>query len=381
MKKANSVLPLAAAVSLAMIGGLGALSAPVSAADQFSERGIVGTVAIDYDSRKHKASDGQPEPGFNDKLAVDLNVGKDTAFKGSIVRTPQVAGNLGIKQSANMRFDVDLVVFNPANRAQTMSVGRWVGDIPVGSDGVYQLNKDKGASVRFAITQKGGAPAGDFGGIIRGRKLGSSKLMELANQVKDSVKKEGVSKVFTRMYQGKPLSVKATNVDPMGFENLVLAAGPASMYSPVTVNGNMFFDYDSDTWFLENMSFRYQDKDKQINDRVSGTIRWIDNKDRTGGRYELNVTFNEPVTTAAPADASGFFAASDDSASGFFAVDNSLATCGGKVNFADEYSPGSDSPLRSKVEHKIECNDKVTPHQVMAFSKLWLLGIGPITDE
>jgi len=381
VNKTVSIRPLVAAVAFGAAGVLGGVAAPVSAADQYSEHGIVGSVVINYDSRKHLASDGQPQPGFNDKMAVDLNVGKDTAFRGDIIRTPQVAGAVGIKQNANMRYDVDLIAYNPANRAQSMSVGRWVGDVPIGSDGVYQLNKEKGASVRFAITQKGGAPSGDFAGLIHGRKLGTSKLMELANQVTDSVKKEGVSKVFTRMYQGKPLSVKATNVDPMKFDNLVMAAGPASMYPPVTVYGDMYYDYDSDTWFLEGMSFSYQDKEKQVKDRVGGTIRWIDNEDRTGGRYELNITFNEPVTTAAPADSSGFFAASDDSAAGFFAVDDSLASCGGKVVFADEYSPGSDAPLRSTVNHKIECNDKVTPQQLMALSKLWLLGIAPLTDE
>lgn len=377
MTTTKRILPLAIAASLTLAAG----SAPVLAADSFSERGIIGKIVIDFDARKNQATDGQPKPGITDKYSVDLNVSADSAFRGEIVRTPQIAGSVGIKQGANMEYKVDLIAFNPANRAQTMSVGRWVGDMPIGSDGLYQLAKDKGASLRFAMTMKGGADSGNFEGTIQGRKLGKAKLFELAQQVTDTVKKDGATKVFTRVYQGKPMSVQATNTDPMKFNNVVLAAGPAAMYGRVTVNGEMIYDYDSDTWFLDGMTFRYQDKDKPVTDKVGGTIRWLQDDNGANGRYELNITFNEPaVASGAPTDASGFFAASDNSAAGFFAMDDSLATCGGKVLFKDDFM-GGDAPVRSNVEHQIQCNDKVTEQQVMAFAKLWLLGIGPLTDE
>jgi len=375
MNKSILSLSIAAAVTL------GAASAPALAVDQFSERGILGKMVIDFESRKNPASDGQPKPGVTDKYAVDLNIGKDTAFRGEIIRTPQIVGAVGIKQGANMEYKLDLIAFNPVNRAQTMSVGRWVGDIPIGSDGVYQLSKDKGASLRFAMTMKGGAESSNFDGAIHGRQLGKAKLFELAQQVTETVKKEGATKVFTRMYQGKPMSVRATNTDPMRFDNVVLAAGPAAMYGPVTVNGEMVYDYDSDTWFLDGMTFRYQEGGKPVSDKLGGTIRWLQDDNGANGRYELNITFNEPAAApGAATDASGFFAASDNSAAGFFAVDDSLATCGGSVSFKDDYM-GGNAPVRSSVEHKIECNGKVSEQQLMAFAKLWMLGVGPLNDE
>ncbi len=370
------ILPLSIALALGAGG-----AAPVLAAEKYAEGGIYGTIEIDFDSRKNPASDGQPQVGITDKYKVDLNVGADTAFKGQITRTPQVAGTIGIKQEAELDYNLDLVVFNPSNRAQTMDVGRWTGEVPISSEGVYQLDKEAGADMRFIITMKGGADSGPFGGEIQGRKLGGAKWLEMAKGVTETIKSEGASQVFTRMYQGKPISVKATNVDPMKFRNVVLPAGPASMYGAVTVNGDMIYDYDSDTWFIDDMSFRYTLDGKSVKDEVSGTIRWKDAETGDGGSYDLNVTFNEPKAADTPQDASGFFDASDSSAGGFFSVDDAVATCGGAVVFDDKYIGDDDAPIHSLVTHKIQCNDKVAPQQTMAFAKLWLLSVGPLNDE
>ncbi len=371
MRNNLKILPLAIAGSLAMTTALPVVSA------SYHDNGIVGSIVIDFNSRKGPG--GEPRPGITDKYAVNLNVGKDSAFNGEIIRTPQIAGAVGIRQPANMRYELDLIVHNPSDRSQTISVGRWVGDMPINSSGLYQLNKNQGSSMRYAITMRGGASSGDFKGTIQGRELGKGRLLQAAQQMTESVRKEGATKVFTRMYQGQPMSVQVTNIDPMRFNSVVMPAGPAAMYSEVTVNGDMVFDYDSDTWFLDGMTFRYQDEGKAVTDKVAGTIRWIDSED--GGRYELNITFNEPdVAPGAATDASGFFAANDASAAGFFAVDDSVASCGGQVLFSDEYGSG-EMPIRSTVNHQIECNSEVTAQQLMAFSKLWLLGIGPLTDE
>ena len=46
------------------------------------------------------------------------------------------------------------------------------------------------------------------------------------------------------------MTVSLKRYDKMEFHNVVLAEVPVQIYQPVTVNGQMLYDYDKNCWFL-----------------------------------------------------------------------------------------------------------------------------------
>ena len=90
------------------------------------------------------------------------------------------------------------------------------------------------------------------------------------------------------------------DVNGDGNLDIVLAKGPAGIYPRTTVNGNLDYDYETGNWYTNGIRFRYNLNGKDVEDVVTGSIKWIEDPNRATngkGHYEFNLRFNEAQTS------------------------------------------------------------------------------------
>jgi len=344
-----------------------------------TEEGIIaGEMSIDFQTRTSrdltgKLAEGSPAENTKDSYTFALNVAKTTEFSGTIYRQPRLFSKvLGREmQPAQLQYDITLSVRNPANLDQKKSVGKWVGLVPVDDKGVYHLDggSAKGSPLRMAIDAIGSAQgfSENFSGQLAG---------------KTTEKKGLIPYTFSRMIAGKKVDIQVKNSDPMRFENIVLAAGPAKVYPKTAVNGRLDYDYETGNWYTDGIRFRYSLDGVDYEDVVTGSIKWVEdtNRDQNGkGKYEFNLRYNEDKNKSATSE-SDVFKGGASNEEAFFFVDNTVPSLTGTIEYADQMIPGKDVPASSKVAYKLNAN-KLTKQQVVNFVKLWLICVGPTNDE
>lgn len=373
----TSASTLAAAAFLSL-STLAPLSAVAQSEPMTEDDVIVGTMDIDFQTRAQLDTSGDLREGsaalnVKDKYKFNINVAKTTNFTGEITRQPNLYSKLlqRKKQEALLGYSIDLAVLNPKDMKQKKVVGKWVGTLPVDTaSGGFDLagGAAKESPLRIQVDSVGKAQAFEekFGGMMFGK----------------AEKKEGLaSYTYKRMVAGKEVAFVVKRSDPMRFENLVLAKGPAEIYPRSSVTGRLDYDYETGNWITDGIKIRYALDGKEIEDVITGTIKWVEDSDRASngkGYYEFNLRFNETKNKSASTEAQAFEAMSAEDA--FFAVDSSIPCLTGRVSYIDTFRGGSTTPASSRVEYKLNAN-KLTKQQVMNFFKLWLIGIGPINDE
>ena len=150
------------------------------------------------------------------------------------------------------------------------------------------------------------------------------------------------------------------------------------------VDGNLDYDYDTGNWYTNGIRFRYTFDGKEIEDVVTGSIKWVEDPNRATngkGQYEFNLRFNEEQNKPATDESAVFADTQGEEA--FFVVDNSVPAMTGSIGFEDTMiSRGEEEPtvVASKVTYNLNAN-KLTKQQVMNFFKLWLIAVGPTNDE
>lgn len=339
---------------------------------------VAGTLEIDFATRRNldrsgKLAEGSPAEGSKDRYTVALTVANTTEFSGTVERTPRLVSKLLQRevQNAGLHYDLTLSVRNPSNLQQKKAVGKWVGLMPIDAQGVYLLDGGtvSGSPLRMAIDSVGTAEGftDTFAGRLVGRQPTTKSLVPLT---------------LKRLIGQREVKIEARKIDPMGFENMVLAAGPAKIYPRTTVNGRMVFDYETGNWYIDGLSFRYSLNGQDYEDRLTGSIKWVEDANRAQngkGRYEFNVRFNEDKVQAPTGEAAAFSQnLSDEDA--FFAVDNALPALTGNAEFVDQLVPGKEAPVASKITYNLAAN-RLTKQQIVNFFKLWLIAIGPTNDE
>lgn len=376
----RGVLPIAMAVFL--LGGL-LLSAPPPATAQapetLTEDGVIaGTLEIDFKTRTSRdtsgeLAEGSPALGVQDIYSFALRVAKTTEFSGKVVRQPNLYTKTlhSRKQGAALGFDVTLSVLNPKDLTQKKSVGKWVGNVPINTEtGAYDLGGGKAEErpLRMAVDAVGQAQA--FTDLFAGRLVGKAE------------KKEGLAAyTYKRVVGEKTVEITVKRSDPMRFESLQLAKGPAEIYPRTLVTGRLDYDYETGNWYTDGIRFKYQLDGKDAEDVITGSIKWVEDPNRASngkGRYEFNLRFNEEKNRPAPGEGAAFEKMKDEDA--FFAVDNSMPTLTGTIDFVDTMIPGKDLPTMSKVTYNLKAN-KLTKQQIMNFFKLWMVCVGPTNDE
>ena len=348
-----------------------ALPSLAGAQELLSQPGVVtGTMEIAFNTRLNLDDKGKPKVGFKDTYKIDLNVAKTTQFTGKIERQPTVTGGITgkVQQQGQYIYGLDLFVLNPADLTQKKQVGKWIGTVPVDTNGVFILGGLGDSPHRIAVDAVGKASAftDPFGGKLHGKG-----------------KKTGGALSYVRQWQGKEVKIEVKNADPMKFESVVLAMGPAQIYPSTTVNGSLDFDYETSNWLTTGLKFSYTSNGKPVEDVVTGSIKWTDDpaRDTNGkGHYDFNLRFNESAAKPAATENEAFAKLSEEDA--FFVVDKTTPSLSGTVEYVDTMTKvgGEDVPKSSVITYNLEAN-QLTKQQVMNFVKLWLLAVGPANDE
>ena len=381
MKKIACLLALSGALVAAPLAFSGApAAAPVALFAEpellTQENIIAGSMDIDFATRTNKDASGDLKPnspalGAKDTYKFSLRVVNTTDFSGTVTRQPNLySKTLGRrKQDAQLFYSIDLGVLNPKDLKQKKVVGRWVGTVPIDSEtGAYNLGggKDKESELRMAIDAVGKAPS--FVEKFRGRLVGKAENKENLAQY-----------TYKRIIGDRTVQVVVKKSDPMRFENVVLAKGPAEIYPNCTVNGRLDYDYETGNWFTDGLRFGYDLDGKTSEDVITGSIKWVEDPDHASngkGYYQFNLRFNEDKNKKGSTEAAAFEKMSDEDA--FFAVDDSVPSLTGKVNYVDTMS--GETVTSSKITYALNAN-KLSKQQVMNFFKMWMIAIGPTNDE
>jgi hypothetical protein len=345
---------------------------------------ITGTMDIDFQTRTKIDSSGDlkkgsPQVGAADTYKFSLRVAKTTEFSGEIKRLPNIYSSVlqRKKQEARLSFKIDLGVLNPNDLKQKKVVGNWVGDVPIDTaSGAFDLGggatgKDLSA-LRIDVQAIGRQAA--FKDFFKGRLIGKAEKKD--NLLEHSYK---------RLVGGKQVEIKVKKVDPMSFQAMELAKGPAESYPHSTVNGRLDYDYETGNWFSDGIRMIYNLDGKEYEDVITGSIKWVEDSNRSSngkGYYEFNLRFNEEKNKKASNENDAFAKLSDEDA--FFAVDNSIPCLTGRIEYVDSMvnnpAGGDPVPGTSKLTYHLNAN-KLTKQQIMNFFKLWMVAVGPTNDE
>jgi hypothetical protein len=155
------------------------------------------------------------------------------------------------------------------------------------------------------------------------------------------------------------MTVALKKYDKMDFRQHVIGAGPVQIYQPVTVNGEMLYDYDKSCWFFNNVTMQYAEGGVIKIDRLNGTIRW----DKKTSEYQFDVRVNEPP----PKDNAAFETAAASDESSFFETDTTVPALTGTMKYKD--SVRGDVTLASLVTIDLRGNN-ITKQQVMSLCKI-----------
>lgn len=381
------ITALAVAALIGVVGSAGSIgfapafaAAPAAAPEVTDENGINGTMEIVFNTRTTKDTsgdlkEGSPQKGVKDVYKFDLRVAQTTKFAGTIQRQPNLFSKTlhRRQQDALLTYSIDLAVLNPKDLKQSKNVGKWVGTVPIDTaSGAYDLaaGKAQDSALRFAIDAVGKAKS--FTDAFSGKLVGKAeKKADLA------------SYTFKRLVGNKTVQVVVKKSDPMRFENIVLAMGPSENYPRCSVNGRLDYDYETGNWYTDGIRFKYTLDGADVEDVVTGSIKWIEDADRKAngkGYYDFNLRFNEDKNKKATGEGAAFEKMSDEEA--FFAVDNSIPALTGRINYVDQMIGSGDdaAPGQSQVTFNLSGN-KINKQQVMNFFKLWMLAVGPTNDE
>lgn len=278
---------------------------------------IKGTIDIRYNSRNTPA----PVKGVTDVYTLNVMVANSAQFQGTITDQPQIISGMiskSVTQPRVLSYDIACDVVNPKNTAQTKNVGKMLGKVGIDSDGTYRY--DTGTlSVDILPIGNASGFSSKFGGTAVGKPQGRPASW-LENLKCSTVN-------ITRTVNGKTTTVALKKYDKMDFRQHVIAAGPVQIYQPVTVNGELLYDYDKSCWFFNNITLQYADNNTIKIDRLNGTIRWVEKT----SEYQFDVRVNEPPAGAA--DAFAPVANTDESA--FFETDTTVPALVGKMVYKD----------------------------------------------
>jgi hypothetical protein len=332
-------------------------------------KAISGTMDIDYSSRKNTDDKGKPKAGTKDTYTMALTVAGTTEFAGKIVRLPNLTKWGGYKavQEAGLGFEVNVAVINPANPAQKKTVGVFVGNVALGTDGKYDPS-----GVRMAINQVGKARA--FESKARGAYYGKTGKQATTGDKALS---------FVRNIGGKVVKIESKGNDPLRFEGLVLPAGPAEAYAETTVNGDLVYDYDTGNYYTTGIKMNYMYDGKAVADVITGSIKFVEDPQRESNgksKYEFNLRWNEDVNRPKSTESDAFKKLSDEDA--FFAVDNTVPSLSGTIEYTDTFIGGSakKTPGTSKLVLALDAYQLTKP-QILSLHKLLLFIVGPFNDE
>jgi hypothetical protein len=340
---------------------------------------VTGSIVVDYNSRSVRSQTNQDVYEFGELAVADLMV-----MRGTITRVPDTSLTYSIK------FDV-VNPQNPTQIARDVAILR--GEMPIASGGRYTPET---GNLRIDVV-KGNQTSSKFTGTIQGRDV--VKWWDVAKRLQ-AAKKEA-TKIYSRLVDGKVISIKIKNPDPLGFDRTGLAAGPFSFLVESRVTGSLDYDYELGNWLTDQngVTFSYTIGDKSYVDKVTGSIRFVEEPgefaDAKGKKikytsyYDYNLRVNEPAakrddsffTDTTQADSDAFFASNDQTKPGIYGrvyYSDSDTAC--KQQKDDKGALKCVGPTRSEITYDLKASG-LTYQQLTNWVKLEQLVIGPFTDE
>ena len=366
-----------------------ALAAPAAAFAQASratmeipadKAKVSGGVIINYNSRSERSQSSVDTYDIQDLAVADLMI-----MKGEIQRIPD----------QRMTYSVRMDVINPQNAAQIARDAAILrGDLPIDADGRYTPEDGR---LRLDVV-KGNQATSRFTGDIQGREV--TRWWQIGKKLKKA--SADATKIYSRLVDGKVISIQVKNPDPLRFEALGLAGGPFSFLVDAKLSGVFDYDYELGNWLTDDagLQFTYTVGGNVVSDRVTGSIRYVeeggDFTDAKGKKhnytsyYDYNLRFNEPAVNkdaaffgadTKQADTDAFFSASDQTKPGLY----------GRVYYADtdtDCKKAQDDkgvmkcvgPTHSEVTYDLH-GVGITYEQLANWMKVEMLVIGPFTDE
>jgi len=339
--------------------GLTCLMALSSPAQTNTPLFIKGNMNIKYNTRQSPPG----TKGIQDEYDINLSVANSILFHGKITDRPQIIDgwiNKTVVQPRSLKYDVACDIMNPKNPAQVKkNVSKLSGFVNIASSGEYNYSGGLG----FNVLDRLAGSDSKFSGVAAGK-----PLIRPANWL-ETLQRQTVN--ITRTVNGKTMTVALKKYDKMEFRSLVLAAGPIPLYSDATVNGEMLYDYDKNTWFFNNININYSTtaaSGENIikSDRITGTIRWVEDENRKAngkGEYQFDVRVNEPLTS----ESAAFAAATTADESAFFSSDVSAPGLSGTMKYQDTLK--GETTVASVVTIDLVGNN-ITKQQLMILNKI-----------
>ena len=341
---------------------------------------VTGAISIDYNSRSERSQSNIDTYQIQDLTVADLMI-----LKGSVQRVPEK------QMTYSVRFDV-VNPQNPSQIARDAAILR--GDLMIDAQGRY-IPED--GQLRLDVV-KGNQSSSKFNGDIQGRQV--VRWWQIGKKLQAASKE--ATKAYSRLVDGKVVSIQVKNPDPLRVEGLGLAAGPFSFITAAKVSGVLDYDYELGNWLTDQagVQFTYNVGDNVISDHVTGSIRYVqeagefaDSKAKKHpytSYYDYNLRFNEPTVNkdaaffgadTAKADSDAFFSASDQTKPGLY----------GRVYYADSETDCRKvkddkgvskcvGPTHSDVFYDLH-GAGLTYEQLANWVKLEQLVMGPFTDE
>ncbi len=377
-------LPAAAGVVAMLSLAAGALPAsaqtsPGLVAITEGQGRITGQIVADFGSRRASGATGVDVYTVSSLKVADLMI-----LSGTIQRTPEKSLSYSVK------FDVN----NPKNRTQVAKdVAILRGDTVIDESGRYLPANGK---LRIDVV-KGSQTSAGFRGVLQGREV--TRWWELKEQLAKAQK--SVTKAYSRVVDGKTITIQVKNPDPLGFDGLVLAQGPFSYLPETTVRGSLDYDYELGNWLTDNngLTLTYQIGDTPFTDKVTGSIRFAEEKGSAQidgkavpytGYYDYSLRFNEDKVKAdeaffdgenSDAEVDAFFSTDDQSKPGIY----------GRVYFQDvedncktvkdeEGNEACVGPTLSVITYDLKTVG-LNYAQIANWMKIEQIVIGPFTDE
>jgi hypothetical protein len=327
---------------------------------------IKGESTIRFNTRTATDADGKPQAGITDKYMFSVNVANSVQLRGSIDSLPYIHKLVGSSQEARLDITIESDVVNPKNPKQTRNVGRIYGTVPVDQKNVYRYTDGNLKQVVFPVGTAKGFES-NYKGLALGKPPASSGFLE-------KLKSEAMN--VTKMVKGQAVTIAVTKFDKMEFQDHVLGSGPVQIYPDATVKGSMIYDYGRTAWYFDNVTVTYALDGKQLQDKLTGNIRWVESPNRSAngeGEYQFDIRVNEPAQT----EAAAFAGPTDESA--FFATDDAIAALTGVIKYKDTIN---DETVTSSALTIDLVGNKLTKQQAMYLAKLLFVSLAvPLNSE
>jgi len=346
--------------------------------DKVPANGITGTLNIDFGTRQlaNKDENGKVKPEAVDVYALDVFVGNTLRMAGNITYKQAQKASITKGIEAKPRMLVYQVNFTAYQAPKDPSSKKWA-DLPAGQlSGIVPISDANEYLYSNGTLQIDNRVLRDSPSKFSGTALGKPPAAKRASRI--------AKMLVAKVVKGQARKMVVTDYDIMGYPGgVTFAAGPFNAYPAVFTKGDSMYDRVRYAWFFRvkdrDLIMRYVLNGKEIEDRLGGTVLWVEAPDRESngkGEYVFDVLLNAKDVSSDEAQA--FQADEDESA--FFAPQSTANSLSGKWLYVDQFE--GETVVSSKVQIALVGGSEWNKARLMNFAKFFILSaIIPVNSE